>query len=254
MRAFEDSPDLREARIPTGHHELHLPWSQLTTLGGNHISREILLEIPNLVELDFFRDFDVVVFPNQTTRLLSLKRLRVVCGDSLEWLEAPHLESLHMSRSRCFEQRPTDMYMIHSLVRRSGCNLRSLSLSGMNVGGDAESLEGLVVGIPSLLRLELENCDVIWTLLSGIVAPTDKSRRLPDIQHFTVTFGQEDSPGHLESSTVDLLEFLSTAGEGVSCLLSAQLLNVVISVEGENRLLHLKKNGLRVLHGKRLWQ
>ncbi|KAG5634748.1 hypothetical protein H0H81_000908 [Sphagnurus paluster] len=248
--AFEESPELHEALLLAGNHDMSLPWSQLTKIGGNHISRDTLLQIPNLVELDFIWDLGTLYFPSETTRLPSLKALRVNCEKSLEWLEAPGLELIEVPKSRSLRS-PTNLYTLSSLVRRSGCALRSLSLSEADVGGDAESLEELIAAIPSLLRLELEECDVEWGVLSEVVAPQGSRRRLPNIQDVVFVFGENDLPGRLEAATLDLLESLVTSREGFSSLRSASLLNVVISPEEQGRISRLEDAGLRVVHGWR---
>ncbi|KAG5644239.1 hypothetical protein DXG03_008834 [Asterophora parasitica] len=247
LRAFDDAPQLREAFLDLGDPlaTLPLPWSQLTTVGGNFDHASILPHTPNVVEC--------LIESNPSSassiRHPSLKKLRVKEGNVLHWLEAPGLEELQL-----YSRLDMMVRDVTSFISKSGCVLQSLSLYNIIEFAHWMDLKGLWMSLSSLTELQIRFCALDWDIFSNQLSSTQPgaSALLPNLQHIVFVFIKRGR-FYLADSVLDLLESrrqTSPYSNGRAAqLLSAGLFNANISQQSRDRLSALQDLGLELTLG-----
>ncbi|KAF8065370.1 hypothetical protein FPV67DRAFT_181594 [Lyophyllum atratum] len=247
--AFEEAPQLREVFLDVGDpNVLSLPWAQLTALRGSFDFSKILQQSPSVREC-----FIPSHTPSSTVEIRhrKLRKLHINISNSLDWLEAPSLEDLRIFDSKKIDiflrAQPKDVGHWTSFIGRSSCSLRSLSFTLAKL--EYHDLRPLLESTPLLLRLEFQWCRVKWQSLARLLAITDSSCLVPHLQDIKIVFGENDAPGYLDISVIDLLEarIHFPPETGATRLKSAELLNMrdtAVEMRAKLRLSALQDVGL----------
>lgn len=167
-----------------------IPWTRLTeldiTLKGRVPSTTILLLCPNLIKL-VARNFTITthslstpIVDHANLRTLDIQFFTTNGSQSLQFLRLPALLDVSVS----YASDPHLIVQLLSLIQRSTCDLRNLSLlHHMTSDFDREAFTQLLESTPSLEKLEMEGSCCKSLVLSRFISRS----RIPKLKSLSLS-------------------------------------------------------------------